>query len=228
MKIMLTLGLTAFALTATAATAGPAAMVMAKSDAILVNGPGFGTLLETRDQAGLAAGYVDEHTALHPYTAVTTHTTTFPGYEWFSEFGSTSAMVSYYVAASSRIKGIDHFVLWNEESSGIGVFDLYWGLFPGDLADLVLTGMTPTDNGLAPYLSDVYHFSSRPNIGWWTLVMDKCPQPIVGTFPSCAIGEVAWGGPRVPEPATWAMMLAGFGLVGFAARRRRIGRQVMA
>lgn len=25
----------------------------------------------------------------------------------------------------------------------------------------------------------------------------------------------------VPEPATWAMMLAGFGLVGFAARRRR-------
>ena len=28
-------------------------------------------------------------------------------------------------------------------------------------------------------------------------------------------------GPRVPEPATWAMMIAGFGLVGFAARRRR-------
>ncbi len=25
----------------------------------------------------------------------------------------------------------------------------------------------------------------------------------------------------VPEPATWAMMLAGFGLVGVAMRRRR-------
>jgi hypothetical protein len=25
----------------------------------------------------------------------------------------------------------------------------------------------------------------------------------------------------VPEPATWAMLIAGFGLVGFAARRRR-------
>ncbi|MFN3370366.1 MAG: PEPxxWA-CTERM sorting domain-containing protein [Sphingomonadaceae bacterium] len=25
----------------------------------------------------------------------------------------------------------------------------------------------------------------------------------------------------VPEPATWAMMIAGFGLVGFVARRRR-------
>ncbi|QMW23663.1 PEPxxWA-CTERM sorting domain-containing protein [Sandaracinobacteroides saxicola] len=27
-------------------------------------------------------------------------------------------------------------------------------------------------------------------------------------------------GAAVPEPATWAMMIAGFGLVGFAARRR--------
>lgn len=26
----------------------------------------------------------------------------------------------------------------------------------------------------------------------------------------------------VPEPATWAMMIAGFGMVGFAARRRRL------
>lgn len=29
-------------------------------------------------------------------------------------------------------------------------------------------------------------------------------------------------GSAVPEPATWAMLLAGFGLVGFAARRRRV------
>ena len=31
-------------------------------------------------------------------------------------------------------------------------------------------------------------------------------------------------GPAVPEPATWAMLITGFGLVGFAARRRRLGR----
>jgi hypothetical protein len=29
------------------------------------------------------------------------------------------------------------------------------------------------------------------------------------------------GGGAVPEPATWAMLLAGFGLVGVSARRRR-------
>jgi hypothetical protein len=28
--------------------------------------------------------------------------------------------------------------------------------------------------------------------------------------------------PVVPEPATWAMMIAGFGLVGVAVRRRRV------
>ena len=31
----------------------------------------------------------------------------------------------------------------------------------------------------------------------------------------------------VPEPATWALMLAGFGFVGFAARRRTLGRVVV-
>lgn len=28
--------------------------------------------------------------------------------------------------------------------------------------------------------------------------------------------------PAVPEPTTWALMLAGFGMVGFAMRRRRV------
>jgi len=36
------------------------------------------------------------------------------------------------------------------------------------------------------------------------------------------------GGGEVPEPATWAMLLTGFGLVGFAARRRRGALSVSA
>ena len=32
----------------------------------------------------------------------------------------------------------------------------------------------------------------------------------------------------VPEPATWAMMIGGFGLIGFASRRRKTARVVMA
>jgi hypothetical protein len=34
----------------------------------------------------------------------------------------------------------------------------------------------------------------------------------------------ASSGAVVPEPASWALLIAGFGLVGAAARRRRVAR----
>jgi hypothetical protein len=213
-------------LAAAAVHAHPAVMVQAKDCVVTVGGPGFGTCVETYNQAGLNIGYVDEVTSLHPYVAIPPlHTTVFAGNEWFSNSGTTSAEVSYLVAASSKIRWIDHFVLWNEESSGIGAFNLWYGHFPGHKFDLVLGAINPVDNPLLvldfQYAPEVWEFSKRPRIGWWTLEMWDCPQPNPGSFPSCAIGEVAWGGPQVPEPGTWAMLIAGFGLLGVAARRRR-------
>jgi len=37
-----------------------------------------------------------------------------------------------------------------------------------------------------------------------------------------ASGSGTFAGAPIPEPATWALMIAGFGLIGAAARRRRI------
>jgi hypothetical protein len=37
-----------------------------------------------------------------------------------------------------------------------------------------------------------------------------------------ADGDPAGTGAVIPEPASWAMMIAGFGLVGASARRRRM------
>jgi hypothetical protein len=48
-------------------------------------------------------------------------------------------------------------------------------------------------------------------------------NPTVGGYESDnhTVGYFIDKGGVVPEPATWAMMISGFGLVGFAARRRR-------
>ena len=44
-------------------------------------------------------------------------------------------------------------------------------------------------------------------------------QPPFSLLDGVSLQEVT----AVPEPATWALMIAGFGMVGFAARRRRVG-----
>lgn len=47
-------------------------------------------------------------------------------------------------------------------------------------------------------------------------------------FDQLTIGDVAQVTPSVPEPSTWAMMIAGFGMVGFAARRRQSVKATVA
>ncbi|TCJ32191.1 PEP-CTERM sorting domain-containing protein [Parafrankia sp. BMG5.11] len=43
----------------------------------------------------------------------------------------------------------------------------------------------------------------------------------IGDVRQIRLDEVSAGPGAVPEPATWAMMLFGFGAVGFGMRRRR-------
>lgn len=49
---------------------------------------------------------------------------------------------------------------------------------------------------------------------------------VAGSFAGAE--ELDPGGGAIPEPGTWAMMLAGFGLVGLSARRRRGSRAVVS
>ncbi len=49
---------------------------------------------------------------------------------------------------------------------------------------------------------------------------------VVGAGPLRSIATTAFGAGAVPEPASWAMLIIGFGAVGFAARRR--GRMISA
>ena len=75
-------------------------------------------------------------------------------------------------------------------------------------------GLTP--DGDNTDLNEDYSLNALLGSGTYTLTI----QGTRGTTGSFG-GNVAFTAAAVPEPATWAMMLFGFGAVGFAMRRRR-------
>lgn len=95
------------------------------------------------------------------------------------------------------------------------------------------TGITPTASLLAEcpcgitWSSDVFDLLNPQDYAFalnalagldWTAA-DKVDPTFMGRdFTSNGVGTFA---AVVPEPASWAMLISGFGLVGFAARRRR-------
>jgi len=85
------------------------------------------------------------------------------------------------------------------------------------------------DNGLLPcYCSETYSFTFDRDVsaGWRTLSDAVFVSGYAGFFSGSHEGYESWDGPILtawlPEPATWAMMLAGFGLAGGMMRRRKV------
>jgi hypothetical protein len=181
-------------------------------------GPGFGTLTETFNQAGLFTNYVAGVTDFDAYIALNPmHTDIFPGYEWFSNQGTTSASVTYDFGAVMPIRKL---ALWNEETSGIGRLDLYWSTDNVNYFALAL-GLLPTDNPVADYPADVFAFTPT-SARYVRFDMSECPQPDPAGFPGCAIGEVAFDKASVPDAGS-SLLLLGMGLAGLRAWKKRNG-----
>lgn len=120
---------------------------------------------------------------------------------------------------------------WDFTLTGNGIFSVTDAFLPGDI--YTISGSV---NGVTTYYagspSDVQ--SSGFYGGYWgDASFSKYAVALgAGTYSITITGDCGAGCPAglavrldsagaVPEPATWGMMLAGFGLIGFAARRRQ-------
>lgn len=179
-------------------------------------GPGFGSLADTYNQNGLTTKFVSGATDFDAYLSLNpTHTTTFANNEWFSNYGTQSATVTYDLGS---VRSIDRLALWNEDASGIGRLNLLYSTDNINFSSLA-SGLSPFDHPNSDYRADVFSFA-QTNARYVRLEASSCSQSNTSVvFAACAIGEVAFSignvatsvpnrfaanasVPAVPEPFT--------------------------
>jgi hypothetical protein len=98
-----------------------------------------------------------------------------------------------------------------------------------DFTNVFLTGTGLLGNVAVPQTSgDPSEVRSLAGLnvgpGSFTLTVQGTPGTQNGSFG----GTLAFAAASaVPEPSTWAMMLIGFGAVGYSMRRRKVGYQAL-
>ena len=102
--------------------------------------------------------------------------------------------------------------VYHDVDQGLGVVGYQGAMFGDSFLSITFDAVayTPSGQPLAS-VADQYNalnnsapYAGYPTAGYWTAAF-----PVVTS-------------PGVPEPASWAMMVGGFGLIGGAMRRRRI------
>lgn len=99
-------------------------------------------------------------------------------------------------------------LIYHGPDQGLGVVGYQGGLFSGSFLSITIGNRYSPFGAPLTTVADQFNslkndspWAGFPTAGYWT-----------ATFPATA---------GVPEPATWAMMMMGFGAMGFAIRRRR-------
>lgn len=197
-----------------------AGAILAPVGAVIdLGGPGYDDIVNTYNQSGLSIGYTSGVTDFDSYIASNPTHSFLAVNEWFSNFpiiSPTFVSVTYDLGAARTLDGL---ALWNEDGVGMGTLRLSYSLDGTSYNSLGMYAPINNPDGV-DYPAQVFGFSDF-SAQFVRVELGGCPAPDRW----CALGEVAFrqvsSAPAVPEPTTWAMMLAGFGLMGAALRRKQ-------
>ncbi len=123
---------------------------------------------------------------------------------WWDEDASVDATQMFFTIQLDASYTIDRFIVQADDNEEY-VVDYWNGIAFVALEDFPGVGLQTRDSGtIPPITTDKLRLSARLGDKYYSISEFQ-----------------AFGTPAVPEPATWAMMLIGFGFAGSALRRRR-------
>jgi hypothetical protein len=206
----------ALAVLATAGTAQAGTIIQPKNVTVIVGGELAGSpAVNMINQSGLSKKYVSGKTDFHTYLASNPIHSIAAGGEWLSTEPRTTAKITFDFGEVIEFSG---FAYWNEDASSLQsmIMSIPFG-----------GGYGSTSSYVQNIEGQAYGASVRNHqlIKSRYVSFDLYGCDMAGfSHNGCGMGEVAFHSTQmaaVPEPATWAMMIVGFGAVGSVVRRRR-------
>lgn len=132
----------------------------------------------------------------------------------------------WYLSGNQRNYGPDSVTMALVFGSGVIANDFTWiaagqpDLNIGDQNDVGSVGFNTSIAAASPFGRFGFSFTAATDGAFRLSIGDEGADDRGAILDDVSISVVGGNG-AVPEPATWAMLITGFGVVGFAARRRR-------
>lgn len=204
------------------ASAAQAAVIVAPVKVTLerggvVNNSPFYAVDNVADQSGLEVGYEAGVTDFDAYIAKNVRHSGDLNTEWAGTRGVSVARLVFDFGAEVTLSRL---ALWDENNTSIARMHLSTPTL-GEFANYAVN-----ENRGAPYfVSDVIQFQPITT-RFLTLEFRDCGTERENqSATGCGLGEIIFadgsGVTAVPEPATWALLIGGFGMAGAALRRRQ-------